>query len=238
MKIQFPYPGGKAKIREKLFPYFPEEGLHYLEPFVGRGNIFFEFYKRSAFEDYTINDLKLGRFFKALRDVNLDDLPLEVLPEMFDVWVNRWLAGDNIAYILEPKISFRGKGYDAGYQKGRYNPTNYKPLCLAAQSILKDPKITIHQMDYIHLPWSALTEDDFVYCDPPYFDTRGMGYNNINHIELMKKLTDGKFRWAVSGYLSDLYLSWLGEPALKLTRNIEMTDSRGSTAVECLWTNE
>ena len=237
MKIQFPYPGGKAKIREQLFPYFPEEGHRYLEPFVGRGNIFFEWFKRADYKYYTINDLKLGQFFKALRNCDLKDLPLSVPPEMFEVWVNRWLAGNDIAHVLEPKISFRGKGYDAGYQKGRYNLTNYKPLCEAAQSILKDPRIIILRMDYIHLPWNDLQDDDFVYCDPPYFDTRGMGYNNINHIELLKLLTENKFQWAISGYLSDIYLAWLGEPTLKLIRNIEMTDTKGSTSVECLWTS-
>lgn len=235
MKIQFPYPGGKAKIREELFPYFFEEGRIYLEPFAGRGNIFFEFYRRSVFEQYTINDLKLGQFFIALRQANLEELPLAVPPEMFEVWYNRWLTGNNIAHIIEPKISFRGKGYDAGYQKGRYNPIYYKPMCEDAQCILKDSRVIIQKCDYVYLPWSHLTQDDFVYCDPPYLDTTGVALGSINHDELLRILTEGSFRWAISGYLSDTYLQWLGEPALKLTRNLEMTDTRGSTSIECLW---
>jgi len=237
MSIQFPYPGGKAKIRSKLYPYFPEEGRGYLEPFAGRGNVFWEWYPISDYEFYTINDLKVSRFFEALRDVNLEDLPFSITEEEFDVWYNRWLRDEPLAFVVEPKITFRGKGYLSGWQKGRYKRARYKPMCESAQHILRDKRVMIRNRDYVFLPWQDFNEDDFVYMDPPYYETGGVALGQIDHIQLLQILTDAKFQWAVSGYLSDLYLTWLGEPCLKLERKLEMTDAKGSTSIECLWTN-
>lgn len=233
--IQFPYPGGKARIRESLFPYFPEEGRRYMEPFAGRGNVFFGFYPRAAFNEYWINDIKLSGFFRGLRDADLSQLPDEVDEFTFEVWYNKWLAQDPIAHIIEPKITFRGKGYQAGYQKGRYKRQRYMCMCADAQSIMKDSRVRVRGSDYIHLPWSELTEEDFVYFDPPYYETKGVGYENVDHKQLLSTVSDAKFQWAISGYISDLYLSWLGEPVLQLERGHEMSDDRGATTIECMW---
>ncbi len=237
MTIQFPYPGGKARIRETLFEHFPEEGHAYIEPFAGRGNVFFEFYKRSDFKHYILNDIKLSKFFYSLRSVDLTKLPDSVDEFNFEVWQNRWLAGDMVAHVIEPKITFRGKGYMAGYQKGRYNKQRYSHLCAQAQSILLDARVRVRGGDYIHLEWDKFGSENFVYCDPPYYETDGVGYNNIKHEELLALLTDAKFQWAISGYMSELYLAWLGEPVLKIERGHEMSGDRGATTVECLWSN-
>lgn len=237
VKIDFPYPGGKAKIREELYPHFPEEGRWYVEPFVGRGNIFFEWFKRSAYERYIINDIQQGQFFKALREVMLHKLPHEddVNEFTFDNWHNEFMAGNPVASVLEPKITFRGKGYAAGYQTGRYKRGRYARLLAAAQDVVRNPKVQIFQFDYVHLPWDSYGEDDFVYLDPPYYLTDGVGLLDIDHEQLLRLLANAKFRWAISGYYSDLYVSNLGEPILQLERKVEMTDDRGATAIECLW---
>lgn len=237
MKIAFPYPGGKARIRKTLFEYFPEEGRYYVEPFAGRGNVFFGFYNISNYNVYLLNDLNLGKFFTSLRDADLSLLPSKIEDYQFETWYNKWLRQEPLAYVVEPKITFRGKGYPSGWQKGRYSRIRYKAMCERAQRILKDPKVEICQRDYMHLDWSNFTEDDFVYLDPPYYETSGVGYGNINHEELLSLLQDAPFRWALSGYLSDLYIAHLGQPVLELTRNLEMTDDKGSTAVEALWSN-
>jgi len=233
--IAFPYPGGKVRIRKELFKFFPEEGHHYIEPFVGRGNIFFEFYKRSVFEQYIINDIRIARFFKSLKIADLTLLPSKVDESDFDYWYVKWLMHDPIAYVLEPKITYRGKGYDAGWQIGRYQRSRYLATCAEAQNILQNDNVIISSSDYVFMAWDLFGPEDFIYCDPPYYETDGVGLGNIDHLELLQKLTDTNSRWAVSGYLSDLYLTWLGEPALKLERGHEMCDDRGATTIECLW---
>ena len=87
------------------------------------------------------------------------------------------------------------------------------------------------------MPYEELDEQDFVYFDPPYYNTKGVGYNNIDHIELLSELSKADYYWAISGYESDLYLTWLGEPTFKFERGHEMSNDRGATTMECLWTN-
>lgn len=233
--ISFPYPGGKAKIRESLYPYFPEEGDRYIEPFVGRGNVFFPFYDRASYSQFVLNDLQTMPFFRAIKTMDVEKLPSSVPSEEFDVWVSRALALDPVALAIEPFITYRSKGYAAGYKPGRYHRHRLVPIYTQAQRILRDPRVLLRQRDYAHLPWGDYTEDDFVYLDPPYYETGGVNLGSINHEELLNILVDTKARWALSGYLSDLYLVWLGDPELKLTRNLEMSEARGGTAVECLW---
>lgn len=237
MTIQFSHPGGKARIRETLYQFFPESGRKYLEPFAGRGNVFFEWYKRSTFTSYQLNDLNYATFFTALKQADLTQLPFEVNEFNFEVWQNRWLASDPIAHILEPKITFRGKGYPAGYGDKHYNKGNYQNICSQAQEILKDSRIIISRSDWAHLDYDNLNEEDFVYLDPPYYKTSGVGYGNIDHTELLARLSEVNFRWVLSGYESDLYYVWLGEPALKLERPHEMCTDFGATTMECIWTN-
>jgi site-specific DNA-adenine methylase len=237
VKIDFPFPGGKAKIRDELFPFFPEDGDVYIEPFVGRGNIFFEWYKRSCFKGFWINDLYNWRFFTSLKQADLALLPDEVHDYNFENWVTKWIIGDPIAYVLEPKITFRGKGYLSGFQVGRYHKTRYTRLLSAAQCIVRDSRVQITGTDYTHLPWDSYDEEDFCYLDPPYEDSKGVGLGSIDHSELITILKKTKCRWALSGYQSELYLRELGDPVLELNRHIEMTDEPGSMALECLWTN-
>lgn len=237
MKVVFPYPGGKANIVQQLLAEFPMEGRYYVEPFAGRGNVFFEVTRNCFFKEYWINDIQTGSFFEALRDVDLTQLPARVTVDDFYYWENQWLQDNPIAYVLEPKITFRGKGYGSGYQEGRYKRARYLELCQAAQNILRNRNIKIFKQDYVWMKWDQLTEDDLVYLDPPYENTGGVGLRQIDHIELLELLRDAKFKWALSGYASDLYLAELGDPILEFERRLEMTDSRGSTAVECLWVN-
>jgi len=238
MKINFRYPGGKAKIRDKLFEYFPQEGRYYLELFGGRGNIFFEWVKRSSFHTYTVADIKTGVFFKALESTNLDTLPNTVTAVEYDYWKGRFLAGDPIAILLEPVVTFSGKGYSYGYCAGRYNKRKYTALCLEAQAILQRSNVASRTANWANYNLDVYDWNDFLYLDPPYLDaTLGTGYSEIDHLALMKVLDEAEFMWAISGYDSELYRTWLGEPTFMVTRNREMTNTPNSTEVECLWTN-
>ena len=78
MNIFFEYPGGKAKLLKWLMDYFPIDGDIYLEPFVGRGNVFFNVAQTLMFSKYIINDKNTGRFFKALLDCDPHTIPDKV----------------------------------------------------------------------------------------------------------------------------------------------------------------
>lgn len=234
--MQFRYPGGKAKIAEDLIEHFPLEGRNYVEPFCGRGNIFFPFKAQADYDTWTINDINTHKFLAALKIIDLDALPKQVTKADYEYWKYVDQGGDIVAAVIEPAITFHGKGYRYGFCDDHYKYTFYRERCRKAQQLLRSGNVQIRRSNYLHLPYNSLNAQDFVYFDPPYYqDNSGTGYNDIDHVELMVLLDGAKFRWAISGYNSDLYLAWLGEPDFTITRNREMAKSL--TAVECLWTN-
>lgn len=239
MSVAFPYPGGKHRILDWLFEMFPEEGRLYVEPFAGRGNVFFGFYPRGGYEGYRLNDLNTGNFFGALARCPLADLPEDDEVEMmFPVFKNRALINDPVALSIEPIISFHGKGYRYGYRADRYNKRRITDRIQQAQTMLLDTKVKWSKTDWVWLPWSEYTEEDFIYLDPPYTTEFSTGYGNIDHDELCQKLTDTKARWILSGYDNAIYREYFGDPDAELERQLEMTKVKNtSTALECVWSN-
>jgi len=238
MEISLPIPGGKFRIWKEICKYFPLIGNTYIELFAGRGNIFFNFKQIADYGRWIINDKFNGRFFKAIKIVNIADLPREVTDATFEEWKIKSLLNDPVALILEPVITFKGKGYDAGCgvnsSHSRYNYEIFKKKLIRMQYLLND--VTILQGDWIDVDIKSLLFDDFIYCDPPYLHTESVGYPNINHEELILKIFECKCQWAISGYETELYLQLLGEPIVRIERNLEMSN-KSNQVIECLWIN-
>jgi len=238
MDIGFSYPGGKFKIFKKLFEHFEHCGRWYIEPFAGRGNIFFNFHQIACFEQYHINDLSTGKFFKAIKNADFTQLPSTMTKLEFEKL--RWLSerDDPIALALEPVITFSGRGYGNGSNLGHYDFNRYYQKFKFIQGILNDTRVKIHTMDWSSLPWDQFTEDDFIYCDPPYYKEDGYNYGNIDHENLIYKLKDSDANWAISGWPNELYEDLLGEPDLKFDRRKDMVAGSQGVEVsieECLW---
>jgi site-specific DNA-adenine methylase len=231
MQASFSYPGGKATIRNTILEYIPQEGIKYIEPFAGRGNMFFSVKDNCSFEEWQLNDLATYKFLKALRDTDLRDLKL------LDFESLRYKADqfDPIALILEPHITVMGKGYNHGHRYGKECNQSFIDNCYAAQDALKDVLIT-------QISWEQLeyTKDCFVYFDPPYIDTSSLPYSNINHIELLEFLTSANFDWLLSGYYSDLYIGYLGKPIKTIEKRADMSNYNKNGLdyrQEYLWSN-
>ena len=239
MKVVVRYPGGKAKILDWLLPIFPQTGRRYVEPFAGRGNVFFAVFQRALFESYHLNDLNTGSFFGALARCPVNDLPATVEDVMlsFEHWRDRAALLDPVALAIEPFVTFRGKGYASGREQERYNKATASRRISAAQSILQQSSVSWSKKDWIWLPWEEYDEHDFIYLDPPYIREDKVGYDDINHVELCTKLLECKGRWVLSGYDNEVYREYLGAPEHMLDRRIEMSDKRNATATECLWSN-
>jgi len=238
MKIGFAYPGGKAKIFKQLFEHFEHVGRWYIEPFAGRGNIFFNFFQVACFEQYFINDLNTGRFFKAIKEADFSKLPLEMSPMEFESLRWRSESGDPIAIALEPVITFSGRGYSNGSNLGHYDFNRYYQKFKFIQGILNDSRIKLSATNWENLPWDNFNSEDFIYCDPPYYKEDGYSYKNIDHEELIHRLRTTDANWCISGWLNELYEDLLGEPILKFERRKDMVaGSQGIEVVvdECLW---
>jgi site-specific DNA-adenine methylase len=149
---------------------------------------------------------------------------------------------DPIALLIEPRVTFAGKGYPAGYSGSSgthvgYVGTTYRTVCERARTLLAGA-------DIINQGWqhalAQLGTTDFAYVDPPYYGTAA-SYPNIDHAALIDCLNAARFHWALSGYTNTLY-----EQQLKFVRhytkerNSELKSSKSGHyegVVEHLWTN-
>jgi len=234
----FRYMGGKARLRNWLIQHFPPSGNIYLEPFAGLGNVFFAAKNSLDFKKWWLNDT--NPFLRSLLKVDLESLPPQVSKDDFDSWKSK---NDDVARVIEPRITFGGKGYKYGYSgssgthKG-YNGKLYRGVCNSAKELLAGVSITNLSWEKLNIP--KLSSDDFVYCDPPYFGTSA-SYSNIKHEDLVRVLNASRCRWAISGYSNNLYDTHLNYKNCYVSkRNSEIKGSNArkkKPVVELLWTN-
>ncbi len=238
MKVPaFRYMGGKAKLRNWLLQYFPKSGWRYIEPFCGRGNVFFAAVGQLDFKEWNLSDIDIS-FFSSLFDLNIEDLPDSVnTKEEFLYYKN---IDNDVSKVLEPRITFAGKGYSAGFNncKDHYKGKNYRETCKKAKELLIGVGLT--EASFEGWNYKDMNEDTFCYFDPPYYETKA-SYPNIDHNVLINILNNAKFKWALSGYNNDLYKKELKYKNIyKKVRSadIKQTNSGKKEVVEeTLWTN-
>lgn len=237
----FRYVGGKARLRAWLVARFPREGDVYLEPFAGLGNVFYAAHAALDFNTWSLSDVDTS-FFDAVRTADLSQLPATVPHSDFA----RWKTDSGlIARLIEPRVTFGGKGYRYGYSGSSgthvgYSAACYRPVCAAARAALTAPGVVVSTRSWTEVPWDALRPRDFVYLDPPYYGTEAP-YPNIDHDALIDRLNDLSCRWAVSGYDVGPYTTRLRYAAKHVReRNAELRGANARTrtpVLETLWTN-
>lgn len=229
--------GGKARLRKWLITHFPKSGRKYIEPFCGLGNVFFQAKKDLNFQEWHLSDINC--FIESLVVANLDELPISVSKEEFNYWKT---VNSDIAKLIEPQITFAGKGYKSGFSGGHvshppYNGNLYRIKCEEARRLLAN--VNIKNQSWNEIDYESLTFDDFVYFDPPYYGTKS-SYPNINHEELVDTLNKTNFRWAISGYDNDLYAKLKFTNRYEKERNSEIkgcNTGKREPVKEVLWTN-
>jgi len=234
----FRYMGGKSRLRKWLISKFPKSGRRYIEPFAGLGNVFYQARKDLSFKSWHLGEIH--DFFTALLNADLDKLPDSVSREEFDFWRK---DDSYIATLIEPKITFGGKGYKSGFDGGHpshppYKGSLHRETCEQARELLKD--VEVKKCNWTDWDYNSLGSEDFVYFDPPYFGTKAP-YPNINHTDLIHLLVSAKFKWAVSGYdNNNMYNYFLTCNKHSKQRNSEIKSSNTGKyegVVETLWTN-
>lgn len=238
----FRYMGGKARLCKWLVSHFPQSGRKYIEPFAGLGNVFYQARKDLNFQEWELSDLDVS-FLRALLIENFDLLPAAVSREEFQQWARATGEQVGIARLIEPKITFAGKGYKHGFDGGHpshppYNGRLHRLLCEEARRLLQG--VLVREMSWEAIDFDGLTAEDFVYLDPPYFGTKAC-YPQIDHERLVAVLNQAKFRWALSGYNCSLYESQLRfSGCYTRHRNSEIKSANNgcySGVTEFLWTN-
>jgi site-specific DNA-adenine methylase len=241
MKIpSFRHMGGKARLRSWLISHFPVAMETYVEPFAGKGNVFFSACSTVNALRFVLNDIDTN-FLVSLLAADLNLLPESVSKEEFSLWKTRT---DHVARLIEPRITFAGKGYKYGYSGSSgthvgYSGESYRLMCQKARYLLNQNHVEITTGSWEQALILGSSED-FVYLDPPYLGTQA-SYGNIDHQKLVTVLNDAKFRWAISGYGNTLYdtnLNFTGRFEKKRNSEIKSSNTGSFEEVtEVLWTN-
>ncbi len=244
----FSYPGGKVKLREWMVRRMPMSGGKYVEPFAGRGNVFWLAVHMLDYKEWWLNDPWTARWFEAIQRVDLRDIPNELNEFLVRLYRDRAVKHretDDEAVAIEDNVMFSGgtkHGISDNWRRQR-SLDGFKSRLLQARAILRSvsPKITALEWEECHL--KDLSGKDFVYLDPPYETARKdlYHYDTIIHRDLLEYLLDAPHLWMISGYQSILYTRYLGAPQSQRTYRMLIHQHHvGEIPImrtECIWTN-
>ncbi len=244
---QLPYPGGKARLAPHILKMMPRSGRVYVEPFAGRCNLFWAVASELHYKHYWLNDTRTVPFLRAVKKVgNTVNVPERTEAEYYCHW-QLAQTGDEVAIAMEPYFTFSGAGYGrGGFKRGTrgVSQAGYKRTLSRCHKILNsiDPWLT--ELDWVELGLANLTEDDFVYFDPPYkdCDTRSYSAAGIDHEHLVECLVHANYNWILSEYPQPLYFEVFGEPTYQWQvqlagTNFRMENGGRRRTVECVWKN-
>jgi site-specific DNA-adenine methylase len=212
-----PYPGGKARLAKQIIEFLPSEGGRtYLEPFAGRGNLFWAAAEQGLkFRKWWLNDLNTALFFEAIQ--KLGD-KIEVPPRSrseFERQREAYKSGDPTAIVLSPYLTFSGGGYRNAGTDGKHavSASGYERTLRECHRILARTRPRITALDWRQLGLEKLTQDDVVVLDPPYPNAQVKAYTHetVDYEHLVDTLLRAKFRWLLCGYLHPV-LHRLGKP--------------------------
>ena len=233
------YPGAKGRMAPSLVEMMPQSGLNYVEPFAGRGNVFFAA-SQLDFQNWHVNDIETAPFFNALVKTKGNIKVPERTKEEFENQKKLFQNGDEKAILLEPYLTFSGGGYKKGGFGGKRSAgaAGYTKTLARCAEILISTKAKITSLDWKDMNLDRLGEDDFVFLDPPYLNADVRAYSNqFDHSAMISLLLKAKFKWMLTEYEQEIYLKAFGQPTYR--RAVQLAcDGRGNrTRVECVWTN-
>lgn len=174
MSPTFKMHGSKARVAKWVVGHFPKF-RRLIEPFAGRGNIFFRACTDCNFEEVLLNDLNSYPFLEALRDYSgdwsfVDDGVIDK-----EVWL-RWKEAPP-SYeraLAESYVARFGSSYETGPAKAGgdsqngHSKRNTIFRMQQAQKLLREKRAQISRMDWEEfLLGLDLGKEDLVYLDPP-----------------------------------------------------------------------
>jgi hypothetical protein len=112
------YPGGKARMASTIVSYFPPCGDTYMEPFAGRGNVYWAAASTLQFNSWHLNDIRTAPFFSAVMAVGNTVVIPERTRAQYVAQKQAIKLGDTTAIIAEPYLTHSGGGYGTHGRRG------------------------------------------------------------------------------------------------------------------------
>lgn len=214
------YLGGKVRIAKEIVEVMSaerEEGMTWVEPFIGSGNVISLVNGRRIGADVNHEMIAL---FKAIRGGWRP--PTDVSKEFYyEVKNNQDKYSDHLKAFISIGCSFGAKRW-GGYARHDPRPGYNSAAHNASKSLIRlkplIEKIELVSCDYKNL---IIPKRSLIYCDPPYRNTVGYGFE-FNHDEFDQwcrdRVKEGHYVF-VSEYNmpEDFELAWSKE--IKVTIN-------------------
>ena len=201
--------GRTAPWISSLFPRF----RRLIEPFAGRGNIFFRACADHTFEKVFLNDRNTSPFLLALRDYEGDYAFVDEEPLDKEKWL-RWKEAppSQERALAESYVARFGSSYDMGHataggdSENGHSRRNTIARMKRARELLRQKDAQITGLDWEEFLLSlSLREDDLVYLDPPYDVPQAVHYQNIDQDRFLQVCGELPCSVFVSGYTSERY---------------------------------
>ena len=228
-KPTFKMSGSKARLASWWVKnnIFPMDINSYYEPFLGRGNVFYNmsYYGANVSGEWHLNDLNMIHFTKALLEYEGDwsfvtDDP--ITKEMYLEWMEKEDSPEKA--MAESYMCRQGNVWGSGANttnKHKYSPSgnynchsgkNTRKRLQSARYLLQREKPILYSEDWkSFIDKHTFSSNDFLYADPPYNAKQTVFYDNINHLEFLNTLKSLDCRVAISGYWSELYENELSD---------------------------
>jgi DNA adenine methylase len=227
IKSPLNYVGGKYKLLPQILPLFPKNIDTFIDLFGGGFNVGINV----SAKEVVYNDLNLPvvEILEYIHRSKTDYILSEIdkIIEQYDLSkINRGgylkLRGyynksvfkspiilyTLICYAFNNQIRFNSKGefnMPFGKDRSSFNPTLRERFVEFSETISnKDCKFT--NADFREFIGVAFGENDFLYCDPPYFNSTATynengGWTNTDEEDLRDVLATSNVKWALSNNL-------------------------------------
>ena len=202
--------GGKSRMLKRLLPFFPQHIKNYHEPFVGGGSVFLELRRRHESSKFSISDLN-GDLMNCYRCIQEDSK--QVIKELnmveyqkiyhhesfFETMKNEYKPTcpfkQAARYIYLTRKCFGGIVKNKGKRGRDYTDNFFQPQNITYWgNILQGTEIK-RQNYFMIQP----EEGDFVYLDPPYYNTGNELYKDS------EGLTSLDWQKNLAGFCHDLH---------------------------------
>lgn len=220
------YVGGKYKLLEQILPLFPKNINTFVDMFAGGANVainvnadnvvindkltqligMYSWFDSFATEDilatvdglvekYELSKTNLGGYLKLRYDYNIDPTP----DKLYTL----------VCYGFNNQIRFNKKdefNIPFGKDRSSFNPAMRKNL-ISFCNTLHSGNFEFTDYDFRDFPLNSLDLDDFVYCDPPYFNTPATyntGWSEVEEqklYEVLNALNRMSIRFALSNVM-------------------------------------